>query len=114
MLDALFPFTRAIGRKAYALRLLGCTVISAPVVWWRSEVVQTRQPTEALIFLLVLIVVLVIIQAQVIGRLRDMHASILISGLIYVPYVNAALALALLLFPGVEAPAPARSPAIGG
>ncbi|MEJ2668554.1 MAG: hypothetical protein P8Z81_15920 [Deinococcales bacterium] len=99
MFDALFPYTRDVGRKEYALRLFLSVAISAPVLWWRWQVVRTHQPTEALIFVGVLIVVLVVIQAQLIGRLRDMGASILISGLVFVPYLNAALALALLFFP---------------
>jgi len=100
MVAALFPYTRAVGRKDYALRLFLCAVISAPVLWWRWQVVQAQQPTQALIFVGVLIVVLAVIQAQLVGRLRDMGASPVISGLVFVPYVNAALALALLFFPG--------------
>ncbi|MEJ2287194.1 MAG: hypothetical protein P8Y02_00870 [Deinococcales bacterium] len=100
MLQALFPYTRRIGRGEYALRLLACLVVSIPVLLWRWEVVRTRQPGEGLLFLAVLVLVLALIQAQVIGRLRDVDASILLSGLVFIPYVNAAFALALLLFPG--------------
>lgn len=100
MLESLFPYTRSVGRKEYALRLFVCLVISAPVLWWRWQVVAAQQATQALIFVAVLIVVLAVIQAQVVGRLRDMGASFLISALVLVPYVNAALALALLFFPG--------------
>jgi len=99
MLDTLFPYTRQVGRKEYALRLFLCLVISVPVLWWRWQVVRTQQPNEALVFVGVLLVVLVVIQAQLVGRLRDMGASAVISGLAFVPYVNAALALALLFFP---------------
>lgn len=99
MVDALFPYTRAVGRGEYAVRLLVCLVVSVPVLVWRWQVVRAHHPTEALIFLAVLVVVLVVIQAQVIGRLRDADASILLSGLVFVPYLNAAFALALLLLP---------------
>lgn len=100
MVDVLFPYNRRVGQREYALRLFLCLVISAPVLWWRWQVVRAQQPTEALIFVGVLVVVLAAIQMQLIGRLRDMGASVAISWLTYVPYVNAALALALLFFPG--------------
>lgn len=99
MIGAVFPYARTIGRGEYAIRLLVCLVVSVPVLVWRWEVVRAQRPGEALVFLAVLVLVLVVIQAQVIGRLRDVDASILLSGLVFVPYLNAAFALALLLFP---------------
>lgn len=99
MVDALFPYARQVGRKEYALRFFLCLVISLPILWWRWQVVRTQHPTEALIFVGVLIVVLLVIQAQLVGRLRDMGASPVVSWLVFIPYVNAALAVALLFFP---------------
>lgn len=114
MLDALFPYNREVGRKEYALRLLLCLVISAPVLWWRWQVVRAQQPNEALIFIGVLIVVLAVIQTQLVGRLRDMGASPMISFVVFIPYVNLVFALALLLFPSaVPASAEPRSRAAG-
>lgn len=106
MVDALFPYTRSIGRGEYAVRLLVCLVASVPVLLWRWQVVQAGQAGQALLFLAALILVLVVIQAQVIGRLRNIDASMLLSGLVFVPYLNAAFALALLV-PPTRTPAPA-------
>ena len=108
MVDALFPYTRSIGRGEYAVRLLACLIVSVPVLLWRWQVVQAGQAGQALLFLAVLVLVLVVIQAQMIGRLRNIEASILLSGLVFVPYLNAAFALALLV-PATRAPATART-----
>ncbi len=99
VMATLFPYNRTIGRREYAVRLVACIAVSAPVLVWRWHVVQAQQPTEALGFLAVLVIVLAVIQAQMIARLRDMHAPVVISALVFVPYLNAAAALALLLFP---------------
>jgi len=99
MVDALFPYTRRIPRGEYAVRILACLLVSVPLLWWRWHIVRARQPTEALIFIVLLLVALAIIHAQVMGRLRDMNAPLLISALVFVPYVNAVVALGLLPFP---------------
>jgi len=112
MVDALFPYTRSIGRGEYAIRLVACLVVSVPVLLWRWQVVRAGQAGQALLFLAVLILVLVVIQAQVIGRLRNVDASILLSGLVFIPYLNAAFALALLV-PSTRAPAEAGTSSAG-
>lgn len=99
MLDTLFPYTRRIGRGEYAVRVLICLVVSVPLLWWRWLIVRNHHPAEALLFIALLLIALTIIHAQVIGRLRDMNAPLLISALVFVPYVNAVVALGLLLFP---------------
>lgn len=99
MIAALFPYARRLRRGEYAVRLLLGLLLSAPLLWWRWQVVRAGHPTEALLFLAALIVLLVIIQAQTIARLRDADASMLFSVLVYVPYLNLAFALALLLLP---------------
>lgn len=106
MLEILFPYTRRIGRGEYAVRVLACLALSAPLLWWRGVIVRVPNQAEALLFIALLLIVLAIAHAQVIGRLRDMKAPLLISALVFVPYVNAVVALDLLLFPG-HAPEPA-------
>jgi len=112
MVDALFPYTRRVGRWEYAVRLLACLLVSVPILAWRWHVVRAHQANEALLFLAVLVLALVVIQAQLIARLRDIHASILLSGLVFVPYVNAALAFGLLFVPS-RVPAPVHSESAG-
>lgn len=99
MVAVLFPYTRSIGRGEYAIRLLVCLLISVPLLLWRWQVVHGGHVPETLAFLGVLLVALFVIQAQTIPRLRDADASMLLSFLVYVPYLNAAFALALLLLP---------------
>ncbi len=115
MVDALFPYTRSIGRGEYAVRLLACLIVSVPVLLWRWQVIRAGQAGQALLFLAVLVLVLVVIQAQMIGRLRNIEASILFSGLVFIPYLNAAVALALLVpptrVPGTAHTGPAGPPA---
>lgn len=99
MMAAIFPYNSRIGRGEYALRLLACLALSAPVLAWRGQVVRAQRADEALLFLAVLLIVLLVIHAQMVARLRDMRASVFLSGLVLVPYLNAAAALAFLLFP---------------
>lgn len=99
MVDVLFPYTRRIPRGEYAVRILACLLVSVPLLWWRWHIVRVRQPTEALVFIALLLLALAIIHAQVMGRLRDIDAPLLISALVFVPYVNAIVALGLLPFP---------------